>query len=292
MAEFPWMAAVSGLSNIASGFLGSSENAKSRGMQERLSSENMWWQQHMANHGIEMRVDDAKRAGIHPLAALGSPLIQPSPVQASFGGNNAWASAASNFGQDVSRSMMATRTQTERDATYMNSVRELQAEGLVLDNEMKRSQIARFNSMPNPAFPGNNNMIPGQGNTPPNSIDTARIIREGLPGSAVATPPVPDLSYMQGRDGQYPTPSKEGKELIEDNIFQEAAHFLRNNIMPMFGMNLNPSRPADKDMEWYYHPIFGYRQRLAPYNPKRMEELRRMLPFMKPRHTYRGPQGY
>ena len=100
-------------------------------------------QKEFAKHGIRWRVEDAKAAGLHPLAALGA-------VGASF----------TPSGQDISRSMYSTATQPERMAGL------LQLEGLVLDNQLKVEKIRAIASQSGPGLPSNSNMplLTGQGN--------------------------------------------------------------------------------------------------------------------------------
>lgn len=56
-----------------------------------------------------------------------------------------------------------------------------------------------------------------------------------------------------------PVPSADVKERIEDNWFQEMAHFMRNNVMPMFTQGDTPPYPAPAGSRWYFHPIDGFK---------------------------------
>lgn len=67
-------------------------------------------QREFAQQGIRWKVEDAKAAGIHPLYALGASTSMPSPISAGDYGISA-------AGQDISRAVMATRTQKEREGT-------------------------------------------------------------------------------------------------------------------------------------------------------------------------------
>lgn len=64
-------------------------------------------QREFAKHGIRWKVADAKAAGLHPLAALGAAGAAYSPVAAA-------GSDLGSIGQDISRSIDATRTAEER----------------------------------------------------------------------------------------------------------------------------------------------------------------------------------
>src|SRR5262245_6914522 len=98
-------AGIAAASQIAGGIMGS-ENTR------KLTHEQMDMQREFAQHGIQWKVEDAKRAGIHPLYALGASTSSPSPVHVQ--GGDYGISAA---GQDVSRAIMASQDADDRKAT-------------------------------------------------------------------------------------------------------------------------------------------------------------------------------
>ena len=69
------------------------------------------FQREFAQQGIRWRVEDAKRAGINPLAALGAniPTGQPVVVGTDFG------STMGKMGQDISRAVSSGLTRYERE---------------------------------------------------------------------------------------------------------------------------------------------------------------------------------
>lgn len=87
-------------------------------------------QKEFAQNGIRWRVEDAKAAGIHPLAALGAHTQSFSPV---FQGTD--YSGFSNAGQYISRAMEAKQTQAERELADLN------VEHARLENEYTRAKI-------------------------------------------------------------------------------------------------------------------------------------------------------
>ena len=62
-----------------------------------------------AQNNIQWKVDDANKAGIHPLAALG---VQPQSAPASMIGSNLMPQGDSmgQMGQDIGRAIMANKT--------------------------------------------------------------------------------------------------------------------------------------------------------------------------------------
>lgn len=172
-------AAISALSSLAGGFLSSSnvdsandaaarQAAAARKDQMQMARRNIQLQKQFAKEGVRWKVADAEAAGIHPLYALGAQTTSFSPVsvgsstyspQADTGLPNALA----NAGQDVSRAINATRTQTERDSAYETSARALTLQKMGLENELLASQVAKLNAAPNPPMP--EGLIPENANT-------------------------------------------------------------------------------------------------------------------------------
>lgn len=77
---------------------------------ESAANKNADLQREFAKNSIRWRVADAKAAGIHPLAALGSQGISASPVY--VGSGDAGLSAA---GQDIGRAISAAATPAEKE---------------------------------------------------------------------------------------------------------------------------------------------------------------------------------
>lgn len=115
-------------------------------------------QKEFAQNAIQWKVDDAKKAGVHPLAALGAQTTSYSPV--SVGGADFTQS-----GQSLGRALDAHMDTTER------TVSKLAVEKAALENDYLRAQIAsirgRINQAPIPARPSerDDNLIQGQGDT-------------------------------------------------------------------------------------------------------------------------------
>lgn len=116
--------------SLAGGFLSSQANSSAAQQQYE-------WQKQFAKNAIRWKVEDANKAGVHPLFALGANTTSFSPV--SVGDTNPYQGMAS-AGQDLSRAFAATKTSDER--AFSLRVAETQLEGLNLDNEIKRATLA------------------------------------------------------------------------------------------------------------------------------------------------------
>lgn len=203
------------------------------------NEKNRQMQEDFARNGLRWRVEDAKAAGIHPLAALGFSQGAPSfAYQAGEPGNVA-SSIGERMGQNISRAMMATQTAEEKQLQQIQlASAKLDLEGKALDNQYRASQIK---NMQGPAFPGSANFIPGQGNS---GIKEKPAERTGLETARPAMQKgwVPDVGYARTDTGLTPVPSVDVKERIEDQIIPETAWALRNYLVPNLGLGEPPPK--------------------------------------------------
>lgn len=146
---------ISAGTQLIGGLLGRSESGKSRQMAAEQFGENLNLQRDLANHSIRWRVEDAKRAGIHPLYALGAPPVSGSLSPTVVGADMSMSNAVANMGQDLGRAINSTRTASERELAVKQTA--LQLDGLKLDNDIKRATLAsslqRLQQNANPPIP-------------------------------------------------------------------------------------------------------------------------------------------
>lgn len=163
-----WGAAIGAIGSLAGGLL-SSKSASDQ------SAANYEMQKEFAKNGIRWKVADAKAAGIHPLAALGAQTASFAPIAT----GDYMGQAVADMGQNISRAIAAGQSKSER-AAELERQTQVQAQAqarqaerdrldvekhkldvthMGLQNELLRSQIARFNSaqlgpgMPSASFP-------------------------------------------------------------------------------------------------------------------------------------------
>lgn len=138
-------------SSLLGGFGGGGTSANKQfniwRQQARYSNE---LQKEYDSEAIQRRVKDAKLAGVSPMAALG---MTPSGGSASIGGGIDYTATGddNSIGQNVGRAVAAAADpMTRLNMRLINS----QIDGQDLDNEYKRSQIARMRGQIGPAMPG------------------------------------------------------------------------------------------------------------------------------------------
>lgn len=158
------------------------------GLNYLQGNKQMDMQKQFAQKGIQWRVADATKAGLHPLAALGANTASFSPV--SVGDMSA---PLESMGQNVDRAIDATRNGTEKMNTAMGA---LALEKSGLENDLLRSQIAQLNRQPPmPTDGGAGQLIPGQGQTLVMSDGTKIVTPPGMtPGQ--------DIENLYGESGE------------------------------------------------------------------------------------------
>lgn len=190
--------------------------------QERIRQENVAREREFAQHGLRWRVNDARAAGISPLAALGASTSQP--MSQPLGDSSVPYqpdNSISIAGQDISRAMAAASTDVERAYQLLQAkLLETQIEGQKIDNAYKLKQLS-----PTPSSPG---LLPGQ------SVNI-----------------VPDYTYSRSDDGALSVvPSPEVKPLIEDMFSQELQWESRNLSGDSHGYPMTVMPGKDKVFKW------------------------------------------
>lgn len=267
-------ALIGAAAGLAGGLLNksSADSAREASIQHSLRQEAL--QKEFAQSGIQWRVEDAKKAGIHPIYALGGSGASYSPTSSNFTADTSMGSALAQAGQDISSSMQKTQTAGARVDAYTAAAQKLSLEKGSLENELLRTELAsktgRLRQTSNPPFPtvGNPYLIPGQADSGIDPIKNVPL--ERIPGRADAPHAEPgsvtDVGYARTAGGGYAAvPSKDVKERIEDNLVQELMWAFRNNVMPSFGLNQSPppksTLPKGYDA-WVYSP---FKQEYTPH---------------------------
>lgn len=200
----------------------------------------------LAKHGIRWKVADAKKAGIHPLYALGA--------QATAGGvsnsGNLIGDIAS-LGSDISRAIQATRSQSEREDAYSEAFKQQQYERNNLENDLLRAQIAKTSQVgpPLPSAMDPAGTLPGQSpeyRVNPVDIPASQPGRPSQLGGAQ-----PETSWMRFPGGYQPVPNQEALEDADIGNPAALAWYWRNFIIPNFtGRGNRPRSSMSPTGKW------------------------------------------
>lgn len=165
----PLGALISGGLGLLGGVLGQ-KSAKSQ------QESNTAAQREFAQHGIRWKVEDAKKAGIHPLYAMGAQThsYSPNPIsQTDYGLGQA--------GQDIGRAIQAKQTAPERQLQQLQ-IKKAEAE---IDFVQAQAALARSRTIDQnihiPPMPYGNMSLTGQGPSyKPDALVTNQVVRPGI----------------------------------------------------------------------------------------------------------------
>lgn len=271
-------AGLSAIGNIAGGLFGGGGKGK-QGDAERFAEKQLHTQMQKA---IQWRVQDAREAGVHPLAALGASVsaTPATPVGGSSDGDRYnLAASLGELGQSIVRAIGANMSEEERDRA---SMRALQLEEQELTNEQLRFNLQQMRNSVAPP-PDHWSMYGGTGPIPRGApIEAVRlhpgasaaglvenkpseVIRnaEGVPGQEAGTSP--ELQWMRTNKGWVAMPSTHWNM---DDVSSPGTFgwLLRNRMYPAIPYQAVKSMTPPRDPQgnsvlpkgakgWLYDPI-------------------------------------
>lgn len=267
---------VSAVGSIAGGILGANSAQNVAGMNYEAQKE-------FAQNGIRWKVEDAKRAGIHPLYALGASTQGYSPT-AGYTGDFGISDAAAHFGQGYERAQQAKMTKEERDKQDVrDAIQDMAAlEDLNQKRRMNDAQIRLANSeifrnfalstnalrksgLP-PAMPGGlGGVIAGQGNSYATGQTTPEISsvvtsEKGTPSVQAGSPP--DVRFYRTLSGgRAPLPTEDAGDAMDAALGAGLQWSFRNNLVPWLA-NFFPINDPHRLPGEYYDLLTGeYRKK-------------------------------
>lgn len=148
-----WPALISAGASLLGGLMGQSNQDSANQVARENAAANIALQREFAQNSLQWKAEDARKAGIHPIYAMGASGASFSPVTVTQDSSNPMGQAVASMGQDLSRAVNATRTGSERDDAYSSTVKSLTLTRMGLENEVLSSQIAKLRQTPNPPMP-------------------------------------------------------------------------------------------------------------------------------------------
>lgn len=192
---------------------------------------------------IQWKVDDARKAGVHPLAALGTNTVSWSPSMSGGGGGDTAIQRISEAGQGIGRAASAFADSRMKKILFEQEVR--MNELKIKDAEVSLQKNASANALATapgspPALNGADiSFIPSQ-NTRTRRDDAA----------TEANFPAPATKEFINRDGSVTVwPSNDAKQAIEDSMY-EWEHMYRNRFAPFFRDQGRSVRRAWDNVWW------------------------------------------
>lgn len=218
------------------------------------ANDQMGMQTTFAKKGIQWRVEDAEKAGIHPLYALGAQTPTYTPVSTPD-----YAAVGSQLGQNLDTAISKHFTAEGKAGKILTA---LSIERAQLENDKLRSEIRMVNSPGQPPSlpsPMDNVLIGGQGD----SRSDVRMVPPEITASQGMNPAaqagaINDYQYARTNTGYTIVPSKDMKSAIEDQIVPEMAWSFRNMhiVTPPPDRSMPPKEWLPKNADiWKWNPF-------------------------------------
>jgi len=226
--------------SIGSSILGGMAASDAAKAQAQQAQANIDMQKEFAQQGIRWKVEDAKAAGIHPLYALGANTTAFSPVVTGdvYGPSRAMA----DMGQDITRAIHSTRTQSERASTTAQA---LQLQNMELQNQLLQAQIAKLNQPGTPPARPDGTAPTGQVKVEPSRVETSL---PGQPHTAAASNP--SVEVIQTKNGPMVIPSRGSAEQMEaGGPLSVAEWHMRNKLVPLLDDILRSTRESGRSWQ-------------------------------------------
>jgi len=169
--------------NIIGSLLGQEDPDDRRDHENYWAEKNIGLQKEFAQQGVQWRVADAKKAGIHPLAALGASLVNYQPQQVGYSGG----SKTRNKIAAIARTM-GVGIQSAVNKVADKKMRQLQLEKEQAEIDLIKAQTGRINEPQTGGIPDpdrmNSEQIPGTEDVPVQVLKQKDGFQEGVHGSS------------------------------------------------------------------------------------------------------------
>lgn len=261
----PWGNIISAIGGLAGGLLQSQGQQSANRLAEAQFDYNAQKQEEYFKNAVLFRVQDAKRAGVHPLAALGAQIASPGPIAVGGGvADTGLGSGLASAGQDIGRAVSALKRTDEKEAAMRDAISAATLTKTQAEIDYIRSMTMR-NLAPSPGVPVATSgvratLLDGQGNAPSLIKPELNKVTVTAPGAAHREPgQQPDVGHAVTSRGTVTViPGENVKNRMEDMSWLPFQWFVRNHIMPMFNQKYrSPPGPAPFGKIWNWDGVMG-----------------------------------
>lgn len=272
-------ALISAGTSILGGLLGNKANKENNQAAAQQADKQAALQKEFAQSGIQWKVEDAKKAGIHPLYGLGANTVSYAPQ--SVGSTPSDFSWLGDAGQNIGRAIQSQQPASKQAAALALTASQIQLEGLQLDNDIKRQTLASAANLARQ--PGTGPGIPSL--VAPLTSDVANIegpttrvqntVEPTIPGSPhVEYGAGPELTLRKTRSGWAPVIPQQLSESFEQDWPGRYQWMFRNKLFPDKSiLKFIPKRPGFRPVysslrgEYRYKPYPTFTKKARTYSP-------------------------
>lgn len=210
-------------------------------------------QEEFAKNSITWKAQDAERAGISKIFAMGAPTHSFSPVS---------TGDFSNFGNELDKKMGtgSTGSTTTNKVVGINSeIQRAQLDGLRIDNDIKRAELASKINIA--TQPGAGHLLDRDVKTGPDGVSFERKIEPAGSSPNKSFGVSPEVSMYRTKDGYAPQIPQQLQEAFESDALSRWQWNARNKILPYISMDKYGTAPYPLEKNdtgyWTYSPAFG-----------------------------------
>lgn len=220
-------------SSLLGGALSRGNNTAARYDANKWNRRQMAFAKDFARMGVRWKVEDAKKAGLHPLYALGGNLSPGGMSPAYVGGGESsdpMGSALANAGQDISRAVLAQATPEEKAMAHLQMLKlKSEIQGNEAQSNYWNAQAAKLRqTTPTPGVPL---MPPAVGLVAPKPQDMLSALPGDTSTGAAAGQPFMDQSTATkwGTQLRYPRTDQPAEAFSEMGPIDKALLLAHNS---------------------------------------------------------------
>lgn len=208
-------------------------------------------QEKFAKNALTWKAEDAERAGISKYFAMGAPTSSFAPV--SFGDvGSVGRSIDARLGQGGPAS-----TTTGKVSGIAQSIQAAQLDGLKLDNDIKRAELA--SKLKLATQPGAGGVLDRDVSVGPEGATLKKELAPSSPGTPQRSFGVsPEVDVYRTHSGFAPVPPQHLAEVHENNALMRWQWMLRNQVLPFYSDEYatQPGK-APAGHAWRFDPLRG-----------------------------------
>ncbi len=246
---------VGGAANVVGGILGNNSQSSANSANLDFARQQFEYQKELHKNQLQWRVEDAKKAGLHPMAALGLQSSSFSPVSSNVQANDySWigdlgqsAGYAAMKGKDKEQQRDALLL-AQKQANLQSENMQLQNDGLRLENEFRRFQLQQA------VVGGASQALRSAGSVSTRGLSRRSYAIDGQADSYMGEP-IEKYAWQITPSGRHEFgPSSDYASLYEDKLGIEWLPFLEASVLPKVkaatGQNLAGRKWSFSDWDW------------------------------------------
>jgi hypothetical protein len=222
---------ISAIGSIGGGLLSKMGSADSNAATSADHAANRALQKEFAQSGIQWKVADAKKAGIHPLYALGANTTSYSGTAGGYlNENQGLGQSLSQAGQDIGRAVTAAQNRKQRALSL--ALAEENVANAKLNNDILRTKLASDKARL------------ANINPPMDDIEVKPSVQvTNAPGRLdIEAATSPETKFYRTHEGVTPVYSEGITEGMEENPFAKVGWGWRNYVQPLWDKSRRPPK--------------------------------------------------